>query len=124
LIEDKSPRFLEDRGLGFAQLQTVNPALVMTSISGFGSFGPYRDFKAPNIVAFAMGGLMNLCGYPGRAPLMGPCDVADHRFGACSIRHVRRFLTGAKPAAASMSMFRCKTFSPPILFCASSRVTA
>ena len=25
-----------------------------------------------------MGGLMNLCGHPGRAPLMGPCDVAYH----------------------------------------------
>jgi len=25
-----------------------------------------------------MGGLMNVCGHPGRAPLMGPCDVAYH----------------------------------------------
>ena len=25
-----------------------------------------------------MGGLMNLCGHPGRAPFMGPCDVAYH----------------------------------------------
>jgi crotonobetainyl-CoA:carnitine CoA-transferase CaiB-like acyl-CoA transferase len=55
----------------------INPALVMTSITGFGSTGPYRDFKAPNIVAFAMGGLMNLCGHPERAPLVGPCDVAN-----------------------------------------------
>ena len=76
LIEDRSPGYLEQRGLEYRQLQSINPALVMTSISGFGSFGPYRDFKAPNIVAFAMGGLMNLCGHPGRAPLMGPCDVA------------------------------------------------
>ena len=81
LIEDKSPGYLEQHGLGYAQLQSVNAALVMTSISGFGSFGPYRDFKAPNIVAFAMGGLMNLCGHPGRAPLMGPCDVA-YRLGS------------------------------------------
>ena len=50
----------------------------MTSISGFGQSGPYRDFKTSSIVAFAMGGLMNLCGHPGRAPLMGPCDVAYH----------------------------------------------
>lgn len=76
LIEDKPVGYLDQHELGYAQLQSINPALVMTSISGFGMAGPYRDFKAPSIVAFAMGGLMNLCGHPGRAPLMGPCDVA------------------------------------------------
>ncbi len=78
LIEDKPAGFFERHGLGYPTLQSINPSLVLTSISGFGQSGPYRDFKAPNIVAFAMGGLMNLCGHPGRAPLMGPCDVAYH----------------------------------------------
>ena len=78
LIEDKSPGFLERHGFGYPALRSINPALVLTSISGFGRSGPYRDFKAPSIVAFAMGGLMHLCGHPGRAPLMGPCDVAYH----------------------------------------------
>jgi crotonobetainyl-CoA:carnitine CoA-transferase CaiB-like acyl-CoA transferase len=78
LIEDKPVGYLESLGLGYANLKNLNSQLVMTSISGFGQSGPYRDFKAPSIVAFAMGGLMNLCGHPGRAPLMGPCDVADH----------------------------------------------
>lgn len=78
LLEDKPAGYLDRRGLGYRELQQINPALVMTSITGFGQSGPYRDFKAPSIVAFAMGGLMNLCGHPGRAPLMGPCDVAYH----------------------------------------------
>ena len=78
LIEDKPAGLLERVGLGYGALQSLNPTLVMTSITGFGQAGPYRDFKAPNIVAFAMGGLMNLCGHSGRAPLMGPCDVAYH----------------------------------------------
>ena len=78
LIEDKPAGYLEQLGLDYHSLQSINPALVVTSISGFGCSGPYRDFKAPNIVAFAMGGLMNLCGHPERAPLMGPCDVAYH----------------------------------------------
>lgn len=78
LIEDKPAGFLERMGLGYGALQSLNPTLVMTSITGFGQSGPYCDFKAPNIVAFAMGGLMNLCGHSGRAPLMGPCDVAYH----------------------------------------------
>jgi crotonobetainyl-CoA:carnitine CoA-transferase CaiB-like acyl-CoA transferase len=76
VIEDRQPGDLERMGLGYDALKSINSALVMTSISGFGCAGPYRDFKAANIVAFAMGGLMNLCGHPGRAPLVGPCDIA------------------------------------------------
>jgi crotonobetainyl-CoA:carnitine CoA-transferase CaiB-like acyl-CoA transferase len=78
LIEDRPPGHLDRIGLSYQAMQAINPSLVMTSITGFGLGGPYRDFKAPNIVAFAMGGLMNLCGHPERAPLMGPCDVAYH----------------------------------------------
>ena len=81
LIEDRPVGFWQRLGLGYQDLQAINPALVMTSISGFGGAGPYRDFKAPNIVAFAMGGLMNLCGHPERAPLSGPCDLA-YRLGS------------------------------------------
>jgi crotonobetainyl-CoA:carnitine CoA-transferase CaiB-like acyl-CoA transferase len=78
IIEDKPVGYLDRIGLGYGALSALNPALVMISISGFGQLGPYRDFKTSSIVAFAMGGLMNLCGHPGRAPLMGPCDVAYH----------------------------------------------
>jgi crotonobetainyl-CoA:carnitine CoA-transferase CaiB-like acyl-CoA transferase len=78
LIEDQPPGFLDRHEIGYDALRAINPALVLTSITGFGQSGPYRNFRAPNIVAFAMGGLMNLCGHPGRAPLMGPCDIAYH----------------------------------------------
>lgn len=78
LIEDKAAGELDKLGFGYEQLCALNPRLVVTSISGFGRVGPYRDFVAPSIVAFAMGGLMNLCGHPERPPLMGPCDIAYH----------------------------------------------
>jgi benzylsuccinate CoA-transferase BbsE subunit len=64
LIEDRPPGYLDRIGIGYRALQVIRPSLVLTSITGFGLTGPYRDFKAPNIVAFAMGGLMNLCGQP------------------------------------------------------------
>lgn len=78
LIEDRPPGYLDRIGLGYERLHSINPGLVMTSLSGFGLSGPYRDFKAPDIVVFAMGGLMAVCGHPGRPPLVGPCDVAYH----------------------------------------------
>jgi crotonobetainyl-CoA:carnitine CoA-transferase CaiB-like acyl-CoA transferase len=72
LIDDRATATI----IGDDELRRINPAMVVTSISGFGISGPYREFKAPNIIAFAMGGLMNVCGHPGRPPLVGPCDVA------------------------------------------------
>jgi crotonobetainyl-CoA:carnitine CoA-transferase CaiB-like acyl-CoA transferase len=78
LVEDRPVGYLEQVGFGYTHLQSLNPALVVTSISGFGLSGPYRAFKAPNLIAFAMGGLMNLCGHPGRSPLVGPCEIAYH----------------------------------------------
>src|SRR3954447_70975 len=59
VLEDRPAGFLDRLGVGFKDLRALNPALVMTSISGFGRSGPYQNFKAANIVAFAMGGLMN-----------------------------------------------------------------
>jgi crotonobetainyl-CoA:carnitine CoA-transferase CaiB-like acyl-CoA transferase len=96
LVEDKPVGYLDALGLGYQVLQNLNPRLVMTSISGFGLSGPYRDFKAPNLIAFAVGGLMNLCGHPERPPLVGPCDVAYHlgsvhaAFGTLLALHNRR----------------------------------
>ncbi len=78
LIEDHPPGHMDRIGLGYKALQVINPALVLTSITGFGLSGPNRDFRAPDIVAFAMGGLMAVCGHPGQAPLVGPCEVAYH----------------------------------------------
>jgi crotonobetainyl-CoA:carnitine CoA-transferase CaiB-like acyl-CoA transferase len=41
----------------------------MASITGFGQTGPYKNFKAPDLVVMAMGGEMNLTGDPDRPPL-------------------------------------------------------
>lgn len=53
-------------GLGYTRLSEENPRLVYASISGFGSLpgfdGPYNERPAYDIVAQAMGGLMNTCG--------------------------------------------------------------
>ena len=37
-------------------MSAVNPGIVLTSITGFGQEGPYRDYKDPDIVVRALGG--------------------------------------------------------------------
>ena len=124
LIEDRPLGYLDRIGIGYQALRVIRPSLVMTSITGFGFTGPYRDFKAPNIVAFAMGGLMNLCGHPERPPLMGPCDVAYHlgsvhaAFGPLSPS-----TTSAVPAVATTWKFLSRMSSLLTRFSESSRAT-
>ena len=58
VIESFQPGYLDKLDLGYQSLCEVNPGIILASISGFGQEGPYRDFKAPDIVARALGGLV------------------------------------------------------------------
>jgi len=68
LIETFSPGHLDKLGLGYSVLKEINPKLILTSITPFGQTGPHRDFKGSDIVAQAMGGLINLAGFPDDPP--------------------------------------------------------
>jgi crotonobetainyl-CoA:carnitine CoA-transferase CaiB-like acyl-CoA transferase len=46
LVEDWSPGEMEKLGLNYDVLKEVNPSLIMASITPFGQYGPYRDYKA------------------------------------------------------------------------------
>ena len=70
LIETGRPGYLDNLGLGYEALSEVNPALIMTSITAFGQTGPYKDYRASDIVGVAMGGMMNTSGYPDGPPVM------------------------------------------------------
>lgn len=57
LVENHSPRVLEDLGLSYSALHARNPRLIMVSISPFGQSGPYRDYVGSELVLFHMGGI-------------------------------------------------------------------
>jgi crotonobetainyl-CoA:carnitine CoA-transferase CaiB-like acyl-CoA transferase len=69
LVENFSPHVMPSLGLDYETLAKLNPRLVMTSISNFGQVGPYRDFKATEIVLDGMGGWSMIIGDPAREPL-------------------------------------------------------
>jgi CoA:oxalate CoA-transferase len=66
LVENFRPGLLDEMGIGYKALAERNPRLIYACISGFGSLegyiGPYSKRPAYDIVAQAMGGLMNTCG--------------------------------------------------------------
>ena len=63
MVETFPPGHLEQIGLGYQTLRELNPRLILTSITPFGQTGPYRDFKGPDMIALAMGGLMYIAGF-------------------------------------------------------------
>ena len=69
LVENFAPRVMPSLGLDYDSLSAINPSLVMVSISNFGQTGPYRDYKAADIVHYALGGLMYIFGSADREPL-------------------------------------------------------
>ena len=70
-VENFQPSVLPELGLDYPALSAINPRLVMTSITGFGQTGPYRDFKMASIAGYALGGHQYITGAPDREPLQG-----------------------------------------------------
>lgn len=69
LVESFAPGYMESLGLGYNDLIKVNRQIIVTSISPFGSTGPYSRMEASDIGIMALGGYMSVCGDPDRAPL-------------------------------------------------------
>lgn len=69
VIESFDPGYLTGLGLGYEDLEKINPRIIMTSITPYGQTGPRKDFKHSDICGWAMGAMMNLCGDPDRAPI-------------------------------------------------------
>ena len=47
---------------GFEELKQINPRLIYVTISGFGSYDPYRKKPGYDIIASAFGGLSSITG--------------------------------------------------------------
>ncbi|MCE2999217.1 MAG: CaiB/BaiF CoA transferase family protein [Betaproteobacteria bacterium] len=77
LIENFRPGKMEEWGLGYEDLKTLNPRLVMARISGYGQDGPYRDRPGFGIIAESMGGLRYLTAEPGRVPVRVGVSIGD-----------------------------------------------
>ena len=81
LVENFAPRVMPSLGLDYPTLKEIAPHLVMVSISNFGQTGPYRDYKASDIVEYAMGGLMYIFGAYDREPLKHAFNQAQFKSG-------------------------------------------
>ncbi len=76
-VENFRPGVADKLGIGPATLREANPRLITCSISGYGSWGPYRDYPAFDLTVQAMAGPMSFTGEPGRPPAKMGVPVGD-----------------------------------------------
>jgi benzylsuccinate CoA-transferase BbsE subunit len=68
VIEDGAPGGLDALGLGYDALAKLRPQIVVLSLTPFGQTGPYAHYAADDLTLLAMGGFLNMMGYPDIAP--------------------------------------------------------
>jgi formyl-CoA transferase len=81
MMENFGPGVLERLGFTWEKIHEINPRIVVGSIKGFGSSGPYADFKAYENVAQAMGGAMSTTGIPDGPPYVTGAQIGDSGTG-------------------------------------------
>jgi crotonobetainyl-CoA:carnitine CoA-transferase CaiB-like acyl-CoA transferase len=69
-------------GLDYEALSSLNPKLILASVTGFGQNEPRRDFKTSDLVASAYGGQMYVSGSPAAPPLK---SCGDQSYYAASL---------------------------------------
>ena len=68
VVESSPPGYMDGLGLGYTALSEINPDIVVTSITPFGQTGPYKDWKADDLVGWAMAGQAYVTGDDDRPP--------------------------------------------------------
>ena len=81
LLENFGPGVIERLGFGYPAAREINPRLVYASIKGFGSSGPYRDYKSYEPIAQAMGGAMSVTGFADGPPTFTWPSIGDSGTG-------------------------------------------
>ena len=99
VIENFGPGVMKKFGLDYETLQSVHPAVIFVQIKGFGSTGPYADFKAYDMVAQASSGAMSATGEMGGRPILPGPTMGDSGTGmqagmAILAAYIQRMRTG------------------------------
>jgi len=76
---------VEELGLGWSRVATLNPRLVYCSITAFGTDGPLKDRPGYDPLMQAYGGIMSINGHPDQPPARVPISVVDMGTGMWAV---------------------------------------
>jgi CoA:oxalate CoA-transferase len=112
VMENFTPGTMDRLGIGYGALAARNPRIILSSTSGFGQTGPYRERPALDIIVQAMGGVMSITGEPGGAPVRPGVSYGDivaglyTAIGILSALHERE--RSGQGQAIDISMLDCQ----------------
>ena len=81
LIENFTPGTMKKWGVDYDNLSSVNPRLIMLSISAYGQDGPYANRPGFGTLAEALSGYAYITGQPGGPPTLPGFGLADGMAG-------------------------------------------
>ncbi|MBI4312382.1 MAG: CoA transferase [Chloroflexi bacterium] len=96
-----APTDLPKLGLTCEEIAKVNPNAVVLSVTNFGLTGPYRDYKAWDLVEYALSGLMYIFGAHDQAPISHALHQAQFRAGTVAGSAALVALYGARAGASA-----------------------
>ena len=82
MIQNFRPGVIERLGLGFEEVQKINPRLVYASVSGYGTEGPWVNKPGQDLLAQSLSGMTWLSGDADSPPTPMGLAIADHICGA------------------------------------------
>jgi formyl-CoA transferase len=77
VVENFRPGTMERLGLGWEELRSLNPRLVLCSITGFGREGPDAQRPGYDLIVQGESGVMDITGEPGGPPTKVGTSIAD-----------------------------------------------
>jgi crotonobetainyl-CoA:carnitine CoA-transferase CaiB-like acyl-CoA transferase len=99
LVENYAPGVMGRLGFDYAAVSSLNPAIVMCSISAFGQKGPLANEPGFDYLGAAYAGIASMCGEPNGAPYvpmvaLGDVSTGVHAMGAICAALLGRARTG------------------------------
>jgi crotonobetainyl-CoA:carnitine CoA-transferase CaiB-like acyl-CoA transferase len=117
LVENFEPRLRSSLGLDDDTLCAINPRLVVTSITSFGSTGPYSDWQSTDLITSAVSGLMYHSGDSDREPLHSALSqslyVAGINGAAATLVALYHRLSTGRGGRVDVSVAECMTAHLP-----------
>lgn len=77
MVENFAPGVIARMGLDYKTVSTLNPRLVMCSLSAMGQTGPLANRPGYDYMGAAYGGVLDVLGYPDRLPVLPQVGIGD-----------------------------------------------
>ena len=99
VAENYANGVLESLGFGYESLKQIKPDIIHASVKGFGSWGPWADYKSFDMIGQATGGVLAVTGTPETPPLKPGVTFGDTGSGltlaiAVLAAYIERLRTG------------------------------